>query len=55
MKINKTLAAQVGRDEVVKVAGPRRPLRKPPRKPLPSKPTANKPAQPPRPTKPANK
>ena len=34
MKVDKTLSAKVRSNEVAKAAGPRRPLRKPPGKPL---------------------
>jgi len=59
MKINEILSAKVGSNEMTKAAGPRRPLRKPPRRPLPASPpprhVGNKPAQPPRSTKPTDK
>ncbi len=59
MENKKPLPARAGHDEILEAAGPRKPLRKPPGKPLrpssPAKPTTNKPAQPPRPTKSANK
>ena len=59
MKNKKPLPARAGHDEILEAAGPRKPLRKPQWKPLrpssPAKPTTNKPAQSPRPTKPANK
>ena len=59
MKAHKTLAAKVGSNEITKAAGPRRPLRKPPGKPIrpssPAKPAGNKPAQPTRPARPADK
>ena len=60
MKTNKILTAKVRRDNLTKAAGPRRPLRKPPARPVapssPAKPAGNKPAQPsPPPKKPAGK
>ena len=60
MKNKKPLPARAGHDEILEAAGPRKPLRKPPGKPLrpssPAKPTENKPAQPsPPPKKPAGK
>ena len=59
MKINNTLPTKVGSNETAKAAGPRRPLRKPPRRSRPAspppKPVGNKPAQSPRSTKPTGK
>ena len=59
MKINKISSTKTKLDGVVKAAGPRRPLRKPPAKPKPSSsssgPTSPKPAQPPKPSKPSKK
>lgn len=55
MRANKTLAAKIKSNEITKAAGPRRPLRKPPGKPVPpaspAKPAGNKPAQPSAPPK----
>ena len=60
MKNGKTHSMKVQNDVKKDVAGPRRPLRKPPGKPQspssPAKPAGNKPAQPsPPPKKPAGK
>ena len=59
MRNNKVFSTEGGRDYVPLAAGPRKPLRKPPGKPLPpsspAKPMGNKPAQPTRAPKPTNK
>lgn len=55
----KTPSTNTNLNRVVRAAGPRRPLRKPPAKPAqsfpPSKPTSNKPAQSSKPSKPPKK
>lgn len=55
----KTPSTKTKLNEIVKAAGPRRPLRKPPAKPKPSssssRPTSSKPAQPSKSSKPSKK